>query len=851
MFAKKLLFIYFFYLSLLINFSAYAEEFKSEPSDTLQEVTLDSTDNSFPVKEVIDESVKKRTAQEEAREKTLESLLANTEEEVAKEESSSQALDMLLDTTLEEIKKTEKEVFDFQKMLPHKLNQFNNKSTEYSTLIETYKAALQLSKNRPLELTIVEKNTINTHKDLQNFLLPEQKRLQSIETHYKAIEDFINNVTSIESIAITSKRTELEDIQESFKKEILLFSKAVVNIQTLNSKYIAFIEQLEKDKLSLWWEYYFTPSSSVFHAEAWNTFINEPVVYQLMEEAIELRLKLDIPQTQNGWFILLAKVVSLSLFMGIILLVVKSFIFSSDKSLQRGFNRLVKRSWIFTIIGLSLFLASFSSLTVSYQLILLLGTLLFGFSQYEFLWHLQYFFEENPPKHNPFIFFLPLIILGLFILYLDVQGLLLVIVWSLLLIITILATIRKCKVLKYNNITKYIPYFAIYIVLLTVMLFLTFLGWGRLSILLTTSYAAIVLAIQGIIAILNFANKVQKYFPEDGYKAILYAVALAIGVPIAFLLFFISFIVWLWAYPGSSYITQNILMMNLHIGKYSFSFAQIVSVLSVVYITRSLIVVGRSFLSQLKMHEIRIKPALIGPLQITYTYVLWAICGLYILNAVGFDLSNLAVIAGGLSVGIGFGLQNIIQNFTSGLVIIFGQVIREGDLVEVASYTGIVKKVHIRSTVLETFENATIFIPNSQFLTDTFTNWTHNGSRVRREIIIGVAYGTDMDLAIELLYDIAERNTSVLKYPKPVVLFTDFGNSTLNLVFRIWIGNVSDSMSILSALRLEIDKVYKQNSINIAFPQMDIHIKTQDSQLITPTKSEQIRATSDNQQTTV
>ncbi len=837
MFVKKLLFICFLNLLLLLNFSAYAKEVKAETtSDNLQEVAPDKVDSS---------------PQEEVAQKTLEKLLTNAEEVVAKEKSSSQALDLLLDTTLEEIKKTEREVFNFQKMLPDKLNKIKDKRIEYSKLFDTYKAALQLSKNRPVELSIIETNTTNTYKDLQKFLLPQHELLKTVEVHYRAIEDFTNNITSIESISITSKRRELEGIQDTLKNQILLFSKAVENLQTLNTQYVTFLEQLEKDKLTLWWQYYFTPSTSIFHAESWHTFISEPVVYQLIEEAIKLRLKLDIPQTLNGWITLLAKVVSLSLFMAVILLVVKSFVFSADKELQRGFNRLVKRSWIFTIIGLSLFLASFSSLTVSYKLTLLLGTLIFAFSQYEFLWHLQYFFDENPPKHNPFIFFLPLIILGLFILYLDVQGVLLIIVWSILLVATIFATTRKSKVLRYNNITKYIPYFGIYIVLLTVMLLLTFMGWGRLSILLTTSYAVIVLAVQGTIAILNFANKIQKYFPQDGYKAILYAVALAIGVPLAFLLFFISFIVWLWAYPGSNYITQNILMMNLHVGKYSFSFAQVVSVLSVIYITRSLVLVGRSFLAQLKMHEIKIKPALIGPLQLTYTYALWAICGLYILNAIGFDLSNLAVIAGGLSVGIGFGLQNIIQNFTSGLVIIFGQVIREGDLVEVASYTGIVKKVHIRSTVLETFDNATIFIPNSQFLTDTFTNWTHNGSRVRREIILGVAYGTDMDLAINLLYDIAEKNTSVLKYPKPIVLFTDFGNSTLNLVFRVWIANVSDSLLILSDLRLEIDKVYKKNSINIAFPQMDIHIKTQETQLLTPIKSEQISATSDNKQTTV
>ena len=111
------------------------------------------------------------------------------------------------------------------------------------------------------------------------------------------------------------------------------------------------------------------------------------------------------------------------------------------------------------------------------------------------------------------------------------------------------------------------------------------------------------------------------------------------------------------------------------------------------------------------------------------------------LSALGFSLTSIAVVAGGLSVGIGFGLQNIINNFVSGLLVIFGQTLREGDVIDVGGVNGIVRRINIRSTQVETFDNAVIFVPNAEFLSGKLTNWTRNGRMVRQEVAVGVATG--------------------------------------------------------------------------------------------------------------
>ena len=177
------------------------------------------------------------------------------------------------------------------------------------------------------------------------------------------------------------------------------------------------------------------------------------------------------------------------------------------------------------------------------------------------------------------------------------------------------------------------------------------------------------------------------------------------------------------------------------------------------------------------------------------------------------------------SVCFGFGLQNIINNFVSGLLVIFGQTLREGDVIDVGGVTGIVRRINIRSTQVETFDNAVIFVPNAEFLSGKLTNWTRNGRMVRQEVAVGVAYGSDIQLVEELLKQVAKEHQKVLAYPEPVVLFNDFAASSLDFRLRFWVGDILHGSGIASDIRKAIDAKFAEANIEISFPQMDVHLR--------------------------
>ena len=193
--------------------------------------------------------------------------------------------------------------------------------------------------------------------------------------------------------------------------------------------------------------------------------------------------------------------------------------------------------------------------------------------------------------------------------------------------------------------------------------------------------------------------------------------------------------------------------------------------------------------------------------------------------AIGFDLSNLALIAGALSVGIGFGLQSIVSNFVSGLILLFERPIKVGDWVILNSGEGIVKKISVRATEIETFDRTSIIIPNSEFISSAVKNWTLKDRTGRITISIGVSYNADPQKVEDLLRELALSSELILNNPAPVVLFKDFGDSALIFEIRVFIRNVSDMHITASKIRQLIWKEFKKQNIEIPFPQRDLHIK--------------------------
>lgn len=224
-----------------------------------------------------------------------------------------------------------------------------------------------------------------------------------------------------------------------------------------------------------------------------------------------------------------------------------------------------------------------------------------------------------------------------------------------------------------------------------------------------------------------------------------------------------------------------------------------------------------------------LEPGIKESVKTITVYIFWIFGILISLNIVGISSTSVTVAFGALGIGLGFGLQNIFSNFVSGIILLFERPIQVGDAVEVSGIWGEVKKINVRSTLVQTYDNASLIIPNSEFISSQVTNWSFKDPRVRRTVTIGVAYGSDIKLVRKTLLDIADRTPEVYKYPSPTVIFTDFGDSALIFQLRIWT-HVDLCLSVETDIRFEIDRLFKEKNIEIPFPQRDVHMYQATSQ---------------------
>jgi small-conductance mechanosensitive channel len=208
-------------------------------------------------------------------------------------------------------------------------------------------------------------------------------------------------------------------------------------------------------------------------------------------------------------------------------------------------------------------------------------------------------------------------------------------------------------------------------------------------------------------------------------------------------------------------------------------------------------------------------------------YCFIAVGFFFAFRVVHLDLSSLAVIVGGLGIGIGFGLQNIVSNFVSGLIILAERPIALGHRVEVGGVAGQVTKISLRSTVVVTNDNITIIVPNSNFITNPVTNWSYGDPKVRLRLPIGVAYGSDVEKLRKILLAIASENPAVLKDPAPSVRFLEFGDSSLNFELAVWTIDMARSPTrFRSELYFAMERKFRENNIEVPFPQRDLHLRS-------------------------
>jgi small-conductance mechanosensitive channel len=208
-------------------------------------------------------------------------------------------------------------------------------------------------------------------------------------------------------------------------------------------------------------------------------------------------------------------------------------------------------------------------------------------------------------------------------------------------------------------------------------------------------------------------------------------------------------------------------------------------------------------------------------------YIL-VIIGLFIIfQTSGIDLSAIGLLVGALGIGIGFGLQNITNNFISGIIILFERPVKVGDRIEIDDLAGNIVTISARATTIITNDNIAVIVPNSDLVSNRVINWSHNDKNVRLNFPVGVSYKEDPEKIKKLLLEVANANTGVLQNPPPDVLFDNFGDSSLDFNLRVWTDEYSDKPKVLkSQLYYAIFKKFKEHGVEIPFPQRDLHLKS-------------------------
>lgn len=236
------------------------------------------------------------------------------------------------------------------------------------------------------------------------------------------------------------------------------------------------------------------------------------------------------------------------------------------------------------------------------------------------------------------------------------------------------------------------------------------------------------------------------------------------------------------------------------------------------------------FLNRVLLKRILLKLQIRSSTQFTMLrvshYVIMIIGAIIAFQFIGVNLSGLAVIFGLLSVGIGFGLQNVTSNFIAGLILLFERPIQIGDRVLVGDTEGDVLDINIRSTTIRSLTNVSIIVPNSEFISSRVINWSHGDKKIRMDVDVGVSYNSDLDTVLRCLREIAEEHPKVLKNPTSDVLFRSFGDSSWNMSLRLWIPDPKFHHIVRSEINCAIVRKFRENNVEIPFPQRDFHLRS-------------------------
>jgi len=290
------------------------------------------------------------------------------------------------------------------------------------------------------------------------------------------------------------------------------------------------------------------------------------------------------------------------------------------------------------------------------------------------------------------------------------------------------------------------------------------------------------------------------------------------------------FVVWN-VYDNSREAWASLLALEYTIGDFTLSLRMVVLVALVVYLTTLFSWVLQAFIDAQFLTPRGLAFGVRSAFKRLLHYALFTIGFFIAISMAGIGLEKFALIAGALGVGIGFGLQNIVNNFISGLILLFERPIKLGDIISLEGQWGTVTKIGLRSTVVENFDRAEVIVPNADLISLKVTNWTLTNNISRVILQVGVAYGSNLTRVLSILDTAAKAHPDVLSDPEPNSIFTGFGESSIDFELRVWVGDINKRLTVKSELGQAIDSHFREAGISIPFPQRDLHLRSIESNL--------------------
>jgi len=417
--------------------------------------------------------------------------------------------------------------------------------------------------------------------------------------------------------------------------------------------------------------------------------------------------------------------------------------------------------------------------------------------------------------------------------------------YFIILVTTVFAILGIGKFLKKSIIIRIFPdntsrnlislLFYAFVVLLVIAFFAIIVGYYSLGVFLFDNtiwsiyrfflfYAAYVL-LEGFTELIIYSEYVSKINSIRKNKDdVLKWLATAIRLILTYYLFkeiFNLFKVW----DKITESISNIWTFEITAGNINFSIGNVFTLIITLYLSNLLAKTVSSVLENDILKKFRFKRGVPRTISTLAKYTILTIGFLTAVAAAGMDIKNFTIILGALGVGIGFGLQDIINNFISGLILLFERPIQVGDTVQVDQLWGTVKNIGIRSSVIRAFDGSEVIVPNSMLISREVTNWTLSDQKRRLEIEVGVEYGTDLKKVLKILIDSANKNKKIMQDPAPSAWFIGFGDSSINFKLVFWHPEFDGSLAVKSEVAINIFDAFEKEGITIPFPQQDVYIK--------------------------